>query len=267
MSFKENLLQKIKIDRLAGKIRLTIGPAAGERRLDAALMRQLLAESPLEKKTVRDLELYLTDADTGLILVLDNELAFYKTSMDDVALRKSPTVKEMISIRNAIKILNDQDVIVDKKEASLERVHKMCLDRLDLSHTQADIASIAQEAAAALEMASVDGIIEHLDLLAELTGYQPPPKAFRIKGCHIIGQLASKPGGESKYGPLVLYDLAENTLKLIDRTASTRDKAARESIQEIASGEQEPTLEGQAVISFLEKLAIDRMPKVITKIS
>lgn len=262
MSFKENLLKKIKIDRLARKIKLTIGPSDSDRRLDTALMRQLLAESPLEKKTVRDLELYLTDIDNGLILVLDNELAFYKTGVDDVALRKSPTVKEMISIRNAFKILNDKDVIVDKKEASLERVYKMCLDRLDLSHTQADIVSISQEAAAALEMASSDGMIEHLDLLAELTGYQPPPKAFRIKGCHIIGQVASKPGGESKYGPLVLYDLAENRLKLIDQTVSNRDKAGRESIQAIANGEQEPALEGQPVISFLEKLAIERMQKV-----
>ena len=49
------------------------------------------------------------------ILVLDNGLAIYHTTIEDVCMRKSPSVKEMISIRNTIKILNDEDVILGKK--------------------------------------------------------------------------------------------------------------------------------------------------------
>jgi hypothetical protein len=77
------------------------------------------------------------------ILVLDNDLTIYHTTVEDVVLRKSPTVKEMVSIRNAIKILNDKDVVISKKEASLKTIRDICIDQLDLHYTAADIDGIA----------------------------------------------------------------------------------------------------------------------------
>lgn len=263
MTFKENLLKKIKIDRLAGQIKLTIGPAAGERRLDKTLMRQLLTLSPLQPETVRDLEIYrLRDSkpDKEMILVLDNDLAVYNTTVDDVAMRKSPTVKEMVSIRNAIKILNDTDVVTSKKETSLAIVQKMCLETLDLSYGREDLASIAAEGRTALELETADGVIECLTLFAELTGYSSPAAPFRIDHHFIIAKSHSPAPGEVVCGPLVLYDEAHNSLKLIEKTLGSRDKAALESMRQVARGLEEASAEGAAVLAFLEKLAAEKMP-------
>ena len=53
------------------------------------------------------LDLYIKDIDAEKtrILVLDNDLAIYNTSVYDVAMRKSPTVKEMMNPFNVVKIL------------------------------------------------------------------------------------------------------------------------------------------------------------------
>ena len=57
------------------------------------------------------------------VLVFDNELALYHSTVDDVALRKSPEWKEMVSIRNVRRILNDQDVVVSKGKESIRRIY------------------------------------------------------------------------------------------------------------------------------------------------
>lgn len=263
VTFKENLLRKIKIDRLAGQIRLTIGPAAGERRLDKALMRQLLALSPLQPETVRDLEIYRlggSKSDKEMILVLDNDLAFYKTGVEDVAMRKSPTVKEMVSIRNAIRILNDKDVVISKKEASLLQVQKMCLEALDLTYVRADLAAMAAEGRAALELKDTEGVMECLTLFSELTGYVTPPAPFKIDHHFIIAKPHNPLPGEAVFGPLVLYDETDNTLRLIEKTISSRDKAALASMQLVAKGLEEAAVEGVSVIAHIENSAVERMP-------
>ena len=112
MSFKENLLKKIQIDRLADRVSASLKPREdGVVKVDKSAMQQLLEMASYRHLHERDLDLYISP-DTTRILVLDNELARYATSVEDVALRKSPTLKEMLSIRNAIKILNDSDVVV-----------------------------------------------------------------------------------------------------------------------------------------------------------
>jgi len=107
MSFKENLLKKIRIDKLADQIISTIGPIDSEKKVDKQAMRTLIEMAPYEMRKERDLELYIKKngpEEKKRILVLDNDLSIYHTNMEDVALRKSPTVKEMVSIKNIIKI-------------------------------------------------------------------------------------------------------------------------------------------------------------------
>ena len=112
MAFKENLLSKIRIDQLAGQVRASIGPEGSEAKLDKNAMRQLLAMSPYVHRRERDLDLYVEDTAAAVkkILVLDNELPIYRTTIEDVAMRKSPEVGEMVKIRNIVKILRDSDV-------------------------------------------------------------------------------------------------------------------------------------------------------------
>ena len=61
------------------------------------------------------------------VLVFDNELALYHSTVDDVALRKSPEWKEMVSIRTVRRILNDQDVVVSKGKESIRRIYDNAL--------------------------------------------------------------------------------------------------------------------------------------------
>ena len=102
MSFKENLLTKIKIDRLAAKVMASIGPAESGSKVDKEAMRQLMEMSPYVHQKERDLDLYVEpiSEEQKKILVLDSELPIYRTTIEDVTIRKSPLIKEMVKIRN-----------------------------------------------------------------------------------------------------------------------------------------------------------------------
>ncbi|MGD9325266.1 MAG: hypothetical protein PVG26_14685, partial [Desulfobacterales bacterium] len=92
MSFKENLLKKIEINKLSSKVLQTIGPADSGLKIDKEAMRKLLEIGPYRYRKERDLDLYIEqpDDDQSIILVLDNELPIYKTTIEDVLIRKSP---------------------------------------------------------------------------------------------------------------------------------------------------------------------------------
>jgi hypothetical protein len=226
MSFKENLLKKVHIDRIAQKVLSTIGPVGGDRKLDRETMRSLLETAEYEFRHVRDLDLYIQTKGPGKgrVLVLDNDLTIYNTTVEDVAMRKSPTVKEMISIKNAIRILSDKAVVVSKKEKSLETVHGLCIAGLNLSFDETDINSLAADGIASLGDGDTKGVIECMDLFSELLGYRPPPKRLRINNCRIRGVLHRAGAGDLKFGPMVVYDRARNRLTLIERRFSPRDE-------------------------------------------
>jgi hypothetical protein len=180
MSFKENLLTKIKINRLAAKVIDSIGPPESGRKADKDAMRSLLEMSPYQYQKARDLDLYVEeiDQDQKKIFVLDNELPIYQTSIDDVAMRKSPLIKEMVKIRNIIKILKDADVKLSRKDESVKTIQKECIDQLDLSYNESDIDEIAADGKASFERDYPDGVVECLELFAELLNYKPAPQAL-----------------------------------------------------------------------------------------
>jgi hypothetical protein len=251
-------MQKIKINKTAKQIIASIGPPDSERKVDKESMRRLLTMSSYTYRRKRDLDLYIqdVDADKTVILVLDNDLAIYNTFIDDVALRKSPTVKEMISIRNIIKILNDTDVVVSKKEESVKAIQKECIDMLDLSFDESDLNEIVKDGSASLDKEYADGVIESLDLFAEILGYSSPPKAFKIGHHNIIGALTKKESGEIIFGPMVIYSIIHNTIKLIDQQISSFDKEKMELVQHVASGKEKADAEGPDVFQYLKQLAV-----------
>lgn len=260
MSFKENLLKKIKIDKLAALVIASIGPPDSTRKVDKDKMRRLLEMSSYTYKRERDLDLYLqnAEAEKGKILVLDNDLTIYNTVVGDVALRKSPTIKEMISIRNAIKILNDSDVVVSKKSESVKTIQKECIDLLDLAFDKSDLDEIERDGSASLERGYADGVIESLDLFAEILGYLDAPKAFRISHHKIIGALTKKASGEVEFGPMVIYGIIHNAIRLIDQQVGSFDKGKIEYIQQVASGKEAPAREGAEVFQYLKNRALQQ---------
>lgn len=254
MSFKENLLKKIKIDDLSKKIIATMGSVDSGRRVDKQLVQNLLEMGPYAHLTERDLDLYILQPETQppLILVLDNELKFYRTTIEDVGLRKSPTVKEMVSIRNAIKILKDSDVVVSRKEESLKTIQETCIAQLDLTFTETDLEEIAMQGIAALENKYADGVIESLLLFGELLHFALPPRAFKISHHLITGVITSDPKGGTWFGPIVIFSKIDNTLKFIAAQLNTLEKNQSEYLKQVAAGQEAPTLEGADVFTDLK---------------
>ncbi len=251
MGFKENLLKKIEIDRTAARIAASIGPPDSGRRIDKQMTRGFLAQAGCEKIIVRDLELYRLAPQAGRerILVLDNDLPIYATSPSDVALRKSPIVKEMLNIRNVFKILNDADVLISKKDESIQTLREEMIAGLDLHFEAADIEEIYNDGRASLESKYVEGIEETLHIFAELLGYGPPPPALRLAHCLIIGGPASP--RETTFGPAVLFNRMHLELKLIRTAVALKDEAAVAQYQKMAAGEAEADATGAEVLAFL----------------
>ncbi len=259
MGFKQELLKKIQIDQLTEKILATIGPSGSEQKVDKGLFRVLLEMSQYRLHRERDLDLYLPPEGSGNthILVLDNDLPFYRTTVSDIAMRKSPTVKEMLNIGNIKRILNDGDVVVSKKADSVKAVQNSCISSLDLSFSAGDIEAIAADGAGSLEHGYADGIQECLDLFAELLSYQPAPKAFKADHHRIIGAVSQKETGETVFGPIVCYSLMHNRLFAVLSAIGSFDRVRLEGYQEVLNGAEKPSLTGAEVFQFL-KDAVNR---------
>jgi hypothetical protein len=260
MSFKENLLEKIKIDKMAKHVIASIGPVDSGRKIDKKIMRNLLDLSDYTYKRKRDLDLYIEDieAEKTRILVLDNDLAIYNTSVYDVAMRKSPTVKEMMNPFNVVKILKDTDVVISKKENSVKTIQDVCIAKLSLSFNASDIDEIAKDGVASFENGYSDGVIECLDLFAEILHYKNPPIAFRVGHHKITGALVKKENGEEMFGPMVLYSVIYNTLKLIDQQIGSFDRERIEFVQRVAAGKEKASAEGSDVFQYLKTAALER---------
>ena len=107
------------------------------------------------------------------VLVLDNALPIYRTTVNDVVLRKSPCWHEMVSIRNIRKIMNDKDVIISKGKASLEKLHADALALFDLTYTEDDMALLLEDARRGLAGESILRIQECMHLFLNCWIFNP----------------------------------------------------------------------------------------------
>ena len=256
MGFRENLLKKIQIEESAKSILHSIDPSDSEKRMDRETMRRLLEMGPYAYRKERDLDLYVLNETE--ILALDNELKIYRTTAEDIGLRKSPTVKEMVSFRNAIKILNDKDVVVSRKADTVIRIRSELVAALDLSFTTADIESLAADGAEALKNGYTDGVVEILSLFAELLQFQKAPKNFQVSHHHTWGALERPREGEWRFGPLVMFDLMHNNLKMIEKPVSNLDKGAVEKYHQAAKNAEDADLSGDKVWQALQRAVLEK---------
>ena len=264
MGFKENLLKKIEIDKLAAYVAASVEPQADAAKFDKGAARRLIEMGgfPRVELKDRDLELYILedDGEKKKIIVLDNGLAIYDTTIDDVALRKSPTVKEMISFHNARKILSDQDVRVSKRTDSVRTLKKMLIDGLDLSYSEDDIDKIAYEGAASLEGNDTAGVMESLTLLSEILRFQKAPKLFQSASGEVRGDVAKSADGVVRFGPAFIYDRTHDTLKYISVTFDSRVEDDLERYRKILKDEASADAEDTDVFRRLKELVMDRKP-------
>ena len=264
MALKENLLKKIRIDGMARRVIASLAPREGLVNLDKEAMRRLLEDSGARFVRIRDLDLYVLESSDheDTILVLDNDLPVYRSTPEDVALRKSPLLKEMLSIRNIRKILNDADVIVCKRGESVEVVRGKCLGRLDLSVSGAELEIIENEGIGSLESGDADGVLESLSLFAELLHYRRAPDPLYTGNDHLLGawsETGKRENGQAWFGPMIVYDPRRNVLRFFEERIGSRDREKLKQILQRADAKESKKdgfTEGFAVFTLLREMVL-----------
>lgn len=259
MSLKENLRKKIMIDRLAKAVSQSIGPSGGPRKIDKENMRKLISFTPFVLEKRRDLELYFRELEPGLgeVLCLDNELPLYgKTSLEDVAVRRSPELKEMVNVRNIIKILNVKDILMCKGRDAVQYIHDRALELIDLTFDEKDLDEMVNQGVGALVGAESESVMEMLELFVELLGYRSVPAAVLVNDYVMFGAEHEAIGGTRAFAPIIMYNDKTNILRLIRDTISVDDPLANVKIPGVALGEIAPDAEGYEVFEFLKEAAL-----------
>jgi hypothetical protein len=263
MGFKETLIQALDFERLAKNTIHSFGRPDGAKRIDKESARRLLEQVGYAPRSERDLELYVpVSAEAGEgIVVLDNELPLYKATAEDIAMRKSPTVKEMISFRNVKKILVDTDVVESKQQETVRTLFKRYMDRQDLSFSEEDIQQLADDGGAALKRELTDGVIDILNLFASLLAYQEAPPPFRLSQHHILGPAIRKPGGRIHMSSAVIYAKLHNRLVMIESPLDSSDPEAVDRMEAAARGDEEADRKGEAVFQALAQRVLVHLPQ------
>jgi hypothetical protein len=254
MSFRGNLLQKIKLEGLASQV---IGASATEQArhpINKEAMRSLLEFSPYQYQRERDLDIYVkpVDGELKMILVLDNELPIFRSTIKDVVTRRSPRTLEMWNFRTIRKILSDSDIKTSTRDKSVETILREAVAQLDLSYTEKDIEDLAREGMAWLGGSDAGGVEKSLVMFAALLGYRKPPKYFGLDHTICYGGSTTGPDNEVAFGPLVLYRPADNSLAWINKSLSRADKQQMVFIRAVAAGQMPVPVTGDAVFRQLQ---------------
>lgn len=259
MSFKENLKVKIKLDRLLRELVSTIREPPGKRWVDKVLTQELLDFTDFEHKKFRDLHLYIHPLKGEImeVLVFDNELPIYHTTLADVALRKSPRWQEMFSIRNIKKIMNDQDVIVSKGMESFKRLHANALALLDLTYTRDDLALLLEDARQGLERESIEQIQESFNLFVELLDFQPVSLAVLEQNLQTFARPMLNAGDVPSFEHLLLFNEEALSLGLKKGPFSPESDSDLAWVMQYVRGKEPADLKGMDVFKFLAELARD----------
>jgi len=244
------------IDSLTRTASKSVGAPGVHRKVDKETIRKLLSLSPFIFEKRRDLDLYFRELEPGLgeILVLDNELPLYgKTTLDDVTMRRSPELKEMVNIRNVIKILKDSDILMCKGREALRYVQDRALELLDLRYEPKDIEEMADEGLEAVARADSEAVMEALDLFVEILGYEPVPAEVLVNDYIMFGACQKDERGKDLWGPIVMYNDRTNTIRGIKRPMASDDSVERDMIARVALGEIEADVEEFSVFPFLKE--------------
>jgi len=265
MGFKENLQKKIEIDRLAMRVIASCGLPPARPPIDKEAMRRLLALSPYIYQRERDLDLYVktVEGDLKMILVLDNELPIFRSTVKDVVVRRSPRTLELWRIRTIRNILVDSDIKVSVRGKSVETIWRDAIAQLDLTFTDKDIEELAIDGMAWLEGGVANEVEKTLTMFASLIGYRKPPRYFGLDHIVCYGVPGSGPDKDAAFGPMVLYRSADNALIWIDEALSRSDKQQMEFLRAVAFGETSGRVTGDAVFRKLKTNVLERPERIL----
>lgn len=260
MGFKENLKAKMDLDRLLRNAIHTIKEPPETKWVDKKLTGEILDKTDFKYKKAGNLDLYVRPLENGImeILVLDNELPIYHTTVADVTLRKNPHWQDVFSVRNVKKIMNDQDVIVSKGKESLKKVYASALGRLDLTYDRGDLEQLIEEARMGLEQGSSPRIREPLDLFFEMLGFQPVYFETLEPDLQMFGRPRPNFGATPSFEHLIILNEETLSLGLKKGTFSPANDSDLGWVVRYAQKQQKADLQGLEVLEFLAELALDQ---------
>ena len=266
MSFKENLLRKIELERLASQVIASCGTEESRHPVDKEAMRSLLELSPYQYQRERDLDLYVKplEGELRMILVLDNMLPIFQSTVKDVVTRRSPRTLEMWNFRTIRNILVDSDIKMSIRAKSVETVLMDAVAQLDLSYTDTDIENLARDGMGWLAGNNASRVEKSLTLFATLLGYQELSNYLGLEHIVCYGVFASGPDNDSTFGPLVLYRPDDNTLAWINESMSQSDSKKMEFLRSVAAGESSVPVTGDVVFEKLQANVLEQPGRVLS---
>ena len=198
-----------------------------------------------------------------MILVLDNKLPIFQSTVKDVVTRRSPRTLEMWNFRTIRSILVDSDIKASIRAKSVETVLMDAVAQLDLTYTDTDIKSLAREGMAWLTGNNAGGVKKSLALFGALLGYQEPPYELGLAHTVCYGISTSGLDNDTTFGPLVLYRPDDNTLAWINESLSQADRKQMEFLRSVAVGKTSVPVTGDAVFQMLQKNVLEQPGRVL----
>ena len=228
--------------------------------MDKALTRELLDMTDFEHKKVKDLQLFIRPLEGEIteVVVLDNDLPLYHSTVADVALRKSPRWQQMFSIRNIKKIMNDQDVIISKGKESIKRLHANAVALLNLTYSRDDLTPLLEDARQGLEQKSIAQIQESFDLFVDLLDFEPVSLEVLQRDLQIFARPKPNGGAVPTFEHLILFNEENLSLGLKKGTFSPKDDLDLAWVMQYARKEKKADLQGLDVFEFLSELALEK---------
>jgi len=233
MELFENIQKKIVIDFLVKKIEFSLRSENGYSKVDKDSLSVLLEICGYEYVSKRGLDLFVKKDSKKQIIVSDAMIGRYETDVTDVVLRKSPTLKEMISFKNARKILGDSDVLKSVKKETLDYLRASYITKIDFSGIAKD--QILKEAKILFEADDFEGFFKLILVLFELASLQYIPLLSKKYTNFIFGKKISKEN-DSFFYSIGLLD--KNKKKFL----FTKKEIKEKKLMEIFSGEEEKTV-------------------------
>ncbi|MDM8518084.1 hypothetical protein QUF76_17955 [Desulfobacterales bacterium HSG16] len=98
--------------------------------------------------------------------------------------------------------------------------------------------------------------MESLLLFAEILGYESAPRPFAISQHKIFGLLRQRENNQIFFGPVVIYGIIHNILKVIESSIDNYQKDEIDRMHDTAAGKIKADIEGQDVFEYLKKRVI-----------
>lgn len=256
MNFRENIEKKISFDFLGTKVKKSFASMDGINKIDrdaASLALKMCGYSHIKK---RDLELYhLKNDDLIEVIVLDEGFGRYLSTPDDVAMRKAPTIKEMISFKNAKRILSDGDVLKSRKEDTLDHLRSLFINSLGFEPKADDLDKLYSDSLIQLDALAYKDFLKTLIVILELLDFKFFPSWSKKLKAHVFGEY-SDIDGESFLSSLIIFD--ENMGNLSLYKDKIKEKDLKKYLKDIINEDKKTTFDKKDALIDLKGMVNDK---------